>query len=317
MSEAEIVREDTGEVHALAPSMSGMLPAAAAARMAEVQVSAMFARQCPRSVTRALASIEQACSRPRLAENAEYQYSKGGQEIKGPSIDLLKAIAIEWRNIQYGWEVVTTEGMYSTVRAFAWDVERNVPSSITFRVKHWIDTRGGGRACRDERETYELIANQAARRVRACLENVVPADVVDDAVDWCRKTLAGQSAEPLIDQVKKCVAAFAGIGVTADMIEEKCGRNVDALTQLDVAKMRRVFKSIKDGIGSIEEHFRPAEIKDAGAAAKKPTDLDGMADALAEKATKQKAANPKAGLLDDFPDPDSPEGKKLSAELNR
>ncbi len=322
--------QDVGE-HSLAQVGPNMLPAQAAARMAEVQVMAMMARQNPRSVTRALAAIEQACSRQRLAESAEYEYSKGGQSIRGPSVDLIKAIAIEWRNIQYGWEVVAGDATHSVVRAWAYDAERNVPSSITFRVRHWIDLKGGnGRACRDERESYELVANMAARRVRACLENVIPADVVDDAVDWCRRTLAGKSDVPLLDQVKACAAAFAALGVSVEQIEEKLGHSIDATTHSELAKMRRVFKAIKDGVETADYYFLPPKRAQTAEPAK-PTMAD-LADQLAAKVTKPEPERPNpdvfhtdaetkavlvAGQPEPMPDPASPEGKALSAALDK
>ncbi len=312
MSDYEIITEPESGLAPVqtggAPAMSGMLPAAAAARMAEVQVSANFARQCPRSVMRAREGIAEACKSGRFAENAEYSYSKGGTDITGASIDLLKAIAIEWRNIQYGWEIVTTEGMFSTVRAFAWDVERNVPSSITFRVRHWIDTRGGGRACRDERETYELIANQASRRVRACLENVVPSYIVDEALDACRLTLSKQGGEkPLRDQVKAAVDYAAGLGVTKEMLEEKFQRSVDALEHLHLARLRRMFKAIVDKVATVEEHFPAKDAKPAAASGAPATDLAGVAAKLKEKSK---------GSSDPLHDPNSPEGKALAAKLD-
>lgn len=42
------------------------------------------------------------CERKLVAENAVYQYPKGGQKVQGPSIRLAEVIARNWGNIDYG-----------------------------------------------------------------------------------------------------------------------------------------------------------------------------------------------------------------------
>ncbi len=71
----------------------------------------------------------------------------------------------------------------STVEAFAWDVEEaNTRQTKVFQVRHWRHTKQGGYKLTDPRDIYELVANNGARRLRACILGVIPGDVIDAAV---------------------------------------------------------------------------------------------------------------------------------------
>jgi hypothetical protein len=231
--------------------------AAVSRSIQEVQAALVVAKKFPRDEFAAIESIKTACKRPGLAENAEYEYSRGGTKITGPTIDLLETIAKRWGNIDYGWEEVERRDGESKIRAFAWDQQTNCKAGVTFVVRHWRDTQSGGYALKDERDIYELIANQASRRVRACLERVVDSDVVDMAREECKKTLRGQNKEPLVDRVRKMVESFSNdFSVSPMMLEARLGNKLDACSENQLASLRRVYKSLRDGVGKREDFFK-------------------------------------------------------------
>lgn len=225
--------------------------------MQEIQAALVIGQRCPRDEIKAKAKIIQACQRKELAEVAEYEYSRGGTRITGPTIDLLRAIANRWGNIRFGWKEVERRDGESTVRCEAWDCQSNGQAFREFVVKHWRDTQSGGYAIEDERDIYELLANQAARRVRACLEEVIDADIVTAAVDQCRKTLVQGEKTPIKDQVVVMLNAFTEFGVTQADIERRLGNKLDGVSPNQLASLRRVFKSLKDGVGKKEDYFKP------------------------------------------------------------
>lgn len=241
-----------------------MNDAAAVARATqEIQAALVVAKRFPRDEVKARAKILLACSRIGLAGLAEYEYSRGGTKITGPTIDLLRAIASRWGNIRWGWTETDRRvdqggvGM-SSVRCWAWDMESNSPAERTFFQRHWRDTQGGGYQLEDDRDIYELIANQAARRVRACLEEVIDSDIVQDAIDKCRETLRkGAGSVPLIDRVVNMVAAFAEFGVTKDQVELRLGNKCESCSENQLASLRRIWKSLKDGVGQPADFFKP------------------------------------------------------------
>lgn len=245
-------------------ALAAQADASAVARATqEIQAALVIAQRFPRDEVRAKSRILEACKRKELAEQAEYEYSRGGTRITGPTIDLLRAIANRWGNIRFGWAEVDRRDGQSSVRCFAWDMQSNGQAERTFTVKHWRDTQAGGYGLTDERDIYELMANQAARRVRACLEEVIDADIVTAAVDQCRGTLRTGEKTPLVDRAVQMVTAFAEFGVTQPMIETRLGNKLEAISDNQLASLRRIFKALKDGVGKREDYFKPEPNKPA------------------------------------------------------
>lgn len=231
--------------------------AAVARAIQEIQASLVIGQRFPRNEIQAKARIMQACQRKGLAEVAEYEYSRGGTRITGPTIDLLRAIASRWGNLLYGWDEVDRRDGYSRVRCWAWDTQSNSRAERTMQVRHWRDTQAGGYEISEERDIYEHIANQAARRVRACLEEVIDSDIIADAVDACRDTLKKGEKIPLKDRAVVMVNAYAEFGVTQAMLEARIGNKLEAISENQLASLRRIFKSLKDGVGKREDYFKP------------------------------------------------------------
>ena len=246
---------------------------------AEVQAAMIVARQFPRDEIRARERIKNACCRHGLAEVSQYEFSRGGQKITGPSIRLLEVVAGAWGNLDFGFTELERKPGSSTVLAYSWDLETNTRATRIFDVPHKRDTKKGSYALVDDRDIYERIANDAQRRVRSCLETVIPGDVVEEAVEKCARTLLGQSTEPFVDRVTKMVEAFKGLGVTLQMIEEKLNHPVGSTTPHELARLGRVFNAIRDGGGKVEDHFatEPTAATSSAtgdAAASKPKSVD-------------------------------------------
>ena len=222
--------------------------------IAEVQAALTVAKASRRDEVDAVDRIKNACQRIGLAERAEYVYSRGGTEITGPTIDLLTVIANCWGNIQFGFRELSQANGESIVEAFAWDLETNSKRSVQFAVPHKRFTRSGSTDLKDPRDIYELVANQAQRRVRACLEAIIPPDVLEDAVTQCKETLKA-SADVTPETITKLLSAFATIGVTKEQIEVKLGRRIDTMQPAQYLSLRRIYKSISDGMSKPGDWF--------------------------------------------------------------
>jgi hypothetical protein len=138
--------------------------------LAEMQTKYLMAQRFPRDVVANTDKILNAFTRPALAEKSQYQFSRGGSDIVGPSIRAAEAIAQQWGNMEFGFREVSRatgeDGVpYSEVEAFAADLEARNRRPLQFIVRHWRDTKKGGYKLNDERDIYELIANQAQRRL--------------------------------------------------------------------------------------------------------------------------------------------------------
>lgn len=226
--------------------------------VAEVQAALFIARTNPRDQKRAMDRILNACCRPSLAESAIYAYARGGSSITGPSIRLAEAVAQQWGNMQFGIRELSNQGGKSEVQAFAWDVETNTRREITFTVPHIRHTKKGSYKLEDPRDIYELVANQGARRLRACILAVVPGDVVEAAVNQCQITLQSHT-DVTAEGIKKLIEAFEPMGVTKTQIEKFCQCRAEAIKPAQIVRLRSIYTSLRDGMSSPSDWFEPDE----------------------------------------------------------
>ena len=226
--------------------------------IAEVKAALISAKQFPRDQLAATERILSACCRPTLAESAVYSYTRGGAEVTGPSIRLAEAIAQAWGNLQFGIRELAQSGGKSTVEAFAWDVETNTRQVKVFEVPHVRHTRQGAKLLTDPRDVYELVANQGARRLRACILGVVPGDVVDAALTQCEATLRTK-VDVTPEGIKALLGAFAEIGVSGDQVAQKLGHRADSIVPAEVVRLRKIYRGIKDGYSTVEAEFPRAD----------------------------------------------------------
>lgn len=236
-------------------SNTALTDVATGREVAEVQAAVILAKKFPRDPIVAMDRILNACQRPRLAESALYTYARGGTDISGPSIRLAEAIAQNWQNIQFGIRELEQRNGESTVESYAWDLETNTRQSKIFKVAHERHTKQKGKVnLSDPRDIYEMVANQGARRLRACILGIIPGDVVEAAVQQCEETLQAK-ADTSPAATKKMVEAFAQYGVSKAQIETRIQRKLDAITPAQVISLRKVFNSLKDGMSTPADWF--------------------------------------------------------------
>lgn len=239
--------------------------------LAETQTKYLMAERFPRNEVAAMDRILNAFSRPTLAEKAAYQFARGGSDIAGPSIRAAEAIAQQWGNMDSGWRELQrgtdASGVpFSEVEAFCIDLQARNTKRLTFIVRHWRDTKKGGYKLTDERDIYELCANQAQRRLRACILASVPGDVTEAAMQQADVTLKSK-ADTSPEAMQKMVAAFAEFGVQREHIEKRIQRRIDAITPAQVVSLKRIYVSLRDDMSTPADWF---EIGDADSAPPPP-----------------------------------------------
>ena len=222
----------------------------------EVQAAVFMAKKFPRDESACYTKIMQACKRNALAESAMYSYPRGGQQVTGASIRLAETLAQYWGNLEFGIVEVSQNKGVSEVMAYAWDLETNTRQVKQFNVKHSRYSKAGGlKSLTDPRDIYEKVANDGARRLRACILGVIPKDIEEAAIAQCENTLKGDNNEPLTDKIRRCVNQFVEIGVTQEMLERKLGHCIDATNYHELVSLGKVFNSIRDKMSSIQDNF--------------------------------------------------------------
>lgn len=250
----------------------------------EVQGQIIMAKKFPRDEIAARNRILTACQRKRLAEQAEYEYQRGTSKVTGVSIRLAEAMAQNWGNLDFGFVELEQRAGESQVMAYCWDLETNTRQTKIFAVPHIRETKKGNYPLTGSRDIYELVANQAARRVRACILGIIPGDIVEEAVEQCRKTLVNGEEKPLEDLIKDCVrTAEKTYQVPQESLEKYIGCKASAFSMNDLIRLKRVFNSIKDGMAKREEIFelpgvekKEAEDAFAGKEKKEEKTTDGQ-----------------------------------------
>lgn len=222
--------------------------------IAEVQASFVIAKRFMRNQMESYRLIMENCRRPSLAEQAMYAYPRGGALVTGPSIRLAESMAQSWGNLECGVREIYQNGGVSIAEAYAIDLQTNTRVTKTFHVKHERHTKKGVQRLSDPRDVYELVANQGARRLRACILAILPGDIVESAVECCKKTMES-SEVPISERIKKMVVLFDEVGVKVEHLEKKLGHNLDAIIPTELVNLTAIYKSLKDGMGSRESFF--------------------------------------------------------------
>jgi len=242
----------------------------------EVQAAMIIAKKFPRDEFTAIEKIKRTCQRQALAEQAIYSYPRGGQNVTGPSIRLAEAIAQTWGNIDYGVVELNQENGVSEMMAYAWDLETNTRVTKIFGVEHKRDTKNGSYQLTDSRDIYEATANFGARRMRACILGVVPGDIVDMAVDECKRTqMKGYNDLPSQEKIAKIEKLFKkDFKVSKKQLEKYTGMNMADFGAEEIADLWGVYKALKDGQAKAGDYFEeePPEIVDVFGGEKNATD---------------------------------------------
>ena len=304
------------------PGSLNVLQSAEEARaIQEVQAALTVAKRFPRDTTACIARIRAACRREGLAKVAFYSYTRG-KLVTGVTIRLMEVIAVNWGNIRFGLRELSQSPGVSEIEAFAWDVESNTMDSRVFKVQHArFSHEHGLRALTDPRDVYEHIANYGARRLRSCLEHVIPYDVIEAAKEQCLATLAGgegaDKKRSMVDRMRALIDVLArDYGVTAERVAAYFEHPLDQCTYDEFGHLHGLYNSLKDGESTVSDLFGTPQAEKKGGAADaikaagvKSASPEGKAaeDDAAPTGGEERPAPPPTG---DAPPPPQPEPKR-------
>ena len=233
----------------------GTVAIEASRAIAEAQGKLVIAKRFPRDEVQAYAKAMQACQRPSMAAKAFYSFPRGGQVVSGPTIRFAEELARCWGNVDYGIKELSQDNGKSEMQAYAWDLETNAQSVQNFTNPHQREQGKKMVALTSQRDIYENNANMATRRLRSRILAILPAWFVEDAIEECKKTLAGKNEIPLVDRVKKMVVQFGKLGVTQEQIETRLKKKIDAMNVDDFSEFIGIYNAIKGGESKAADWF--------------------------------------------------------------
>lgn len=258
--------------------------------IAEAQGKLVLAKRFPRDLNAAHAELMIACKSPAFAAVAFYAKPQGGSTVTGPSIRMAEQIAQVVGNFEYGHRELSRDNRKSEVEVFAWDMEKNSYAKRQKTVLHVRDTRDGPKPLRDQTDVDQKINNVASKEMRGLILALMPKWLVEDAIQECRKTIAGNNDEPLDVRVRRMTQAFAKYGVKPEHLEKHLGHSLDKILLDELVDLQGIFNSLRDGtpaseiFGDQDEEQAPAATTPAAAQAIAAASQKPQASAATSKA---------------------------------
>ncbi len=221
--------------------------AVAAEKQFEIQSAIVLAKKYPRDEDAAFQKLMKASGRTSFAEEAEYSFPRGGQQVRGPSVNLAREAARVWGNVRYGLTILRDDSESRQIQGWAWDIETNTKITAEDDFRKLIFRKGRGWIEPDERDLRELTNRRGAILIRNCLLQVMPKDLIEDALQECQKTLRSNAAKDPDGERKKILLAFSALNVSAEMLSAYLGHPVAQCSPSEIADLRGIYKSISDG----------------------------------------------------------------------
>lgn len=233
-----------------------------------LKAALIVALQHPRDEDAAYGRLCQAAETEQLQEKAIYRYEIQDNEVKGPTVHLMRTFARCWGHIRYGYAVVSDDDKRITLRATAWDMQTgtacNQDASFAKKIfrKYCPDctrktrdtctrckgTGKGGWIVPNEDELRQLINRHGAMAERNCIKKLVPEQILESIMALIEKNRAGRIRNDIGKARQNIVAAFASYQVEPEEIAAMAGRKeIRELTAEDIAKLRDNFRDLKSG----------------------------------------------------------------------
>lgn len=265
---------------------------------AEVEARYKLALARPRSVDDARARILGHCRRPRFAAAARYRIPRGGSFIEGPTIRFVESCLQEYGNVLPECTVLYDDDRQRIVRVTVSDLERNVSYSKDVVVRKVMERRRlpkgqvplGQRTNNEGDLLYilpitedELLMRQGSlesKAIRTLGQRILPADIIEEAMDAVLATLANQDAQDPAAARKRVQDSFVGLGVYPRQIEEYLGHPLEQASPAQLQELRDLWSAVKEGAVSWADVMAERQGDDGD---DKPRKTSKAAKALAEK----------------------------------
>lgn len=250
------------------------------------------AKRWPRDLKAVRADMLLVCQTERVAKTAFWSLPRGGKDLVGSSVKLMRTISAIFGNMSIGARQLHRDerNRHTEMQAWAWDLQSNFRIEETFIVPWVVDLRGEkSRPANSEREIRELCSAVAQRKVRVQAANVLPDWYVAEAEDTARAVIE-QRDRPIEDIRREVGEMIVALGVPRANVLYRVGRESwgDTLRG-DLAVLRIAIDQINRGEASIWDLFpAPPEKVDAKAA----TTPQAGAKSVTAHADEQAAAPP-------------------------
>lgn len=266
---------------------------------AEMDSQVVTARQYPRSTKRAMNNIVSlATLDEQTAMECVYALKRSGKPIRGPSIRLAEIIASQWGNCRDDARVVHIDKVNKVLVAEGAFLDLETNRGTRAQVQRRISDKHG-RLFSDDMIAMTGNAACAIARRNAIL-NGVPKAIWRKALNACEDVIRGD-VSTMVEQRDKAIKALAHFNLSPEQIFELMDvGGLEDLTLDDIATLRVIYASLKNGEQTVEELLRsitpdkPERVTALTATHKAPEvfDTDGVPSAT-KAAAPEKSSEPK------------------------
>lgn len=228
---------------------------------AELDQQITTARAFPRSIKKFVTEcMDMACLNEQVASECYYVLKRSGKNIEGPSVRLGEIVQSAWGNCQTGARVVDVGDDFVTAQGVFYDLERNV--RVTMEVQRRIIDKNGRRYNSD---MIGVTGNAACSiALRNAIFRGIPKAFWNDIYLKAREVAAGD-VKSLVANRTDALNYVARKGVTQQMVLEALGvAGVEDIGLDELATLRGMITTIKDGEATIETVFAPKDSAEGG-----------------------------------------------------
>ena len=284
--------------------------AMAAKQKAIVEAKYMMALARPRDYDKVRQDMLKDASRPNFANVAIY-HKPVGKGVEGPSIRFVECALRNMRNIDTNADTISEDDERRIIRVSVTDLESNDSYSQEITVTKTVErsklpqgekpirvrTNSYGKPVYILHGTDDDILNKQNALVSKAIRTLglrhVPGEIVDEALQIVRKTMATQDAADPDAAKNRLIDAFAQLGVAVESLKEYVGHELSALDPNELQTLRAIYSAIKDGETSWKAVMDDKAEKDAEA--KQATKNGKVAAAKPKQETKKEPEQPASG----------------------
>jgi len=242
-----------------------------ASQVLSAQVKAMIeariivAKRSPRDMDIVREKMLKECKRPYFSEVAIYSKPIGNQRIEGPSIRFAESAIRCMGNISIETNAIYDDENKKIIRVTAIDIESNTSYYLDIDIEKTVERKFAKKGDSVLSKRYnskneivyilraredELIIKQNAmisKEIRTIGLRLIPGDIIDEAMDEIKKTLAKKDREDPDAAKRKVFDSFNSIGVSVEDLKTYLGHEAKFITQIELQELRGIYQSIKDG----------------------------------------------------------------------
>lgn len=256
----EIITDDGVLIEQIAgmPTLSVDHGAVSAMLRAELDTQIATARAYPRSIKNVMNNIlSLATLDEETATECIYALKRSGKPVRGPSIRLAEIISSQWGNCRDGAQVVTIDRVNKLIVAEGMFHDLETNRGTKTQVQRRISGKDG-RLFSDDMVAVTGNAACAIARRNAILAGI-PKGIWRKAFDACEQIIRGDAAT-MVEKRDKALSALAHFNLSSDQVYRLMDvGGADDLTLDDIATLRVIYMSLKNGEQTVEDLIKSIE----------------------------------------------------------